>query len=688
MWTEGYLILLGGSVGAVVLLCRWGEEDAGQGPEKAWLALLFGCRVRGYTGGMWQLWAWVKRYPLVGATLGAGAVGGVLVATGASGVAHVVVAVYALAVAARQAWGMVRSLLRGEVGLDVLAVTAVVATVVVGDVWAALIVVLMLTGGEALEDYATARAHREVSALLERAPQQAHRVGADGQVVDVPVDQVAVGDLLVVKPGEAVPVDGVLEGGSASFDESSLTGESLPVEHPAGAQVMSGSVSLEQVARVRAAVPAAESQYQKIVELVQAAADSKAPIVRLADRYAVPFTAVALVIGGVAWAVSGDPVRFAEVLVVATPCPLLIAAPVAFLAGMSRAAKNGVIVKSGGVLETLARVRTAAFDKTGTLTYGRPVVESVEPAAGTDERQLVALAAAAEQYSPHVLARSVVDAATARGVTVPEATQVQETTAAGVSAVVDGETVVVGKGAHVAEVTGQEVPDAPTEPGRMQVHVGVGRRYAGRLVLTDEVRQNAASTLTALHRLGVRRTVMLTGDAEPTARHVGAEVGVDEVRAALLPAGKVEVVAEERDRPVMMVGDGVNDAPVLAAADVGVAMGARGATAASESADVVVMLDDLSRVAAAVAISRRTVSVALQSIWLGIGISIGLMVVAAAGLIPAVVGAALQEVVDLVAILMALRAVRAGPGEADLLSDPGAGAVHRTGLVQPDRLPA
>lgn len=650
--------------------------------------MLFGCRVRGYTGGMRQLWAWVRRYPLVGATLGVGAVGGVLVAAGASGVAHVVVAVYALAVAARQAWGMVRSLLRGEIGLDVLAVTAVVATVVVGDVWAALIVVLMLTGGEALEDYATARAHREVSALLERAPQQAHRVEADGRVVDVPVDQVEVGDLLVVKPGEAVPVDGVLEGGSASFDESSLTGESLPVEHPTGAQVMSGSVSLEQVARVRAAVPAAESQYQKIVELVQAAADSKAPIVRLADRYAVPFTAVALVIGGIAWAVSGDPVRFAEVLVVATPCPLLIAAPVAFLAGMSRAAKNGVIVKSGGVLETLARVRTAAFDKTGTLTYGRPVVESVEPAPGTDGRRLVALAAAAEQYSPHVLARSVVDAATARGVAVPEATQVQETTAAGVSAVVDGETVVVGKGAHVAEVTGQEVPDAPTEPGRMQVHVGVGRRYAGRLVLTDEVRQNAASTLTALHRLGVRRTVMLTGDAEPTARHVGAEVGVDEVRAALLPAGKVEAVAGEQDRPVMMVGDGVNDAPVLAAADVGVAMGARGATAASESADVVVMLDDLSRVAAAVAISRRTISVALQSIWLGIGISVGLMVVAAAGMIPAVVGAALQEVVDLVAILMALRAMRAGRGEADLRPDPGAGAAHRAELVQPDRLPA
>jgi heavy metal translocating P-type ATPase len=622
-----------------------------------------------YTQGMRTVLGWLRRYPLVAATLVVGLAGLALAAAGHQDLAHWLVGGYALAAAARQASSMVRDLLRGNLGLDVLAVTAIVATVVVGDVWAAIIVVLMLTGGEALEDYATARAHREVSALLARAPQRAHRVDADGAVTDLAVDQVQVGDLVLVKPGEAVPVDGTLERSAATFDESSLTGESLPVEREIGEEVLSGSVSVEQVVHVRATTPAAQSQYQKIIELVQAAADSKAPIVRLADRYAVPFTAVALVIGGFAWWRAGDPVRFAEVLVVATPCPLLIAAPVAFIAGMSRAAKNGVIIKSGGVLEQLARVRTAAFDKTGTLTYGRPVVEQVRAAHGTAEDALVTAAAAAEQYSPHVLAQSVVDAAHARGLTVPAATQVQETTAAGVCAQVDGRPVAVGKAAHVAGCIDGPVPEAPVSAGRLAVHVGLDGRYAGHLVLADEVRHNAADTVRTLRGLGVRHVVMLTGDAEGTARHVAAQVGVDEVRAGLLPADKVAAVLALSERPVLMVGDGVNDAPVLAAAEVGVAMGAKGATAASESADVVVMLDDLSRVGAAVAISRRTVMVALQSIWLGIAISVALMLVAAFGVIPAVIGAALQEVVDLVAIGSALRAVRPGRSELALSTD-------------------
>ncbi|BDO42915.1 heavy metal translocating P-type ATPase [Cellulomonas sp. NTE-D12] len=605
---------------------------------------------------------WLRRYPMVAATLVVALAGLVLTLT-APAATRWVVGGYALVVAGMHAYQMVRDMLRGNFGLDVLAVTAVVSTVAVGDVWAALIVVLMLTGGSALEDYASARAHREVSALLARAPHFAHVVGADGELTDVAVTDVRVGDLLLVKPGEAVPVDGVLEGETASFDESSLTGESLPVEHLAGEAVLSGSVSDQQVAMVRATVEAKDSQYQKIIELVQAAADSKAPIVRLADRYAVPFTAVALVLGGVAWWLSGSPVRFAEVLVVATPCPLLIAAPVAFIAGMSRAAKNGVVIKSGGILEQMARIRTVALDKTGTLTYGHPRVESVEPVLGTASDDLVRFAAAAEQFSPHVLAQSVVDAAQSRGLDVPDASDVTETTAAGVTATVDGRRVVVGKASHVEQVTGTTVLAAELPPGRLAVHVGLDGRHAGRLVVADEIRHNAAPTLQTLHHLGVRHVVMLTGDAEPTALHVAAAIGVDDVRAGLLPADKVSAVVGLQDRPVMMVGDGVNDAPVLAAADVGVAMGAKGATAASESADVVIMLDDLGRVASAVAIAQRTVRVALESIWMGIVLSVGLMVVAAFGVIPAVVGASLQELVDLVAILGALRAVRPGRSE-------------------------
>ncbi|OZB88599.1 MAG: cadmium-translocating P-type ATPase [Microbacterium sp. 14-71-5] len=599
---------------------------------------------------------------MVAATLVVALAGFVLTLT-APAATRWVVGGYALVVAGVHAYRMVRDMLRGSFGLDVLAVTAVVSTVAVGDVWAALIVVLMLTGGSALEDYASARAHREVSALLARAPHFAHVVGEDGELTDVAVTDVRVGDLLLVKPGEAVPVDGVLEGEPASFDESSLTGESLPVEHLAGEVVLSGSVSDQQVAMVRATVEAKDSQYQKIIELVQAAADSKAPIVRLADRYAVPFTAVALVLGGVAWWLSGSPVRFAEVLVVATPCPLLIAGPVAFIAGMSRAAKNGVVIKSGGILEQMARIRTVALDKTGTLTYGHPRVEAVEPVLGTASDDLVRFAAAAEQFSPHVLAQSVVDAAQSRGLDVPDASDVTETTAAGVTATVDGRRVVVGKASHVEQVTGTTVLAAELPPGRLAVHVGVDGRHAGRLVVADEIRHNAAPTLQTLHHLGVRHVVMLTGDAEPTARHVAAAIGVDDVRAGLLPADKVSAVVGLQDRPVMMVGDGVNDAPVLAAADVGVAMGAKGATAASESADVVIMLDDLGRVASAVAIAQRTVRVALESIWMGIVLSVGLMVVAAFGVIPAVVGASLQELVDLVAILGALRAVRPGRSE-------------------------
>ncbi|MGR0221028.1 heavy metal translocating P-type ATPase [Agromyces sp. ZXT2-6] len=597
----------------------------------------------------------VRRYPVVALTLAIGLLGAVLALAGAGWLVAWIFSAYALAVAAWQAVGMVRDILRGHWGLDVLAVTAIVATVLVGEYVASIIVVLMLTGGEALEDYAGRRAKRELDALLARAPQHAHRV-VDDHFVDVPIDDVVVGDVLLVRPSEIVPVDGTLRSDETAVDESSITGESLPVEKRAGDEMLSGSVNGHVAVQMVATARAEDSQYQQIVALVAGAAASKAPVVRLADRYAVPFTAFSLLLAGVAWWLSGDPVRFAEVLVLATPCPLLIAAPVAFMGGMSRAARNGVIVKGGGVLEQLARARTAVFDKTGTLTHGAPELVAIRPEAGFDADGLLALVASAEQYSSHVLAASMIEAATARGLALTEADSAREAATNGVVARIRDREVVVGKYAFVLE----HAPAARRTdigPGELAVYVAVGGRYAGALLARDRLRDNARETLARLDALGVRHTMMLTGDAQATADHIAAELGIERVRAECLPADKVREVAAIAERPVIMVGDGVNDAPVLAAADVGIAMGARGATAASESADAVILVDDVSRTAKAVEVGRDTVRIALQSIWLGIVVSVALMVVAAFGFIPATAGALLQEFVDLAAILFALRAI-------------------------------
>lgn len=635
--------------------------------------------VAGHTEGMLWLGRAARRYPLVAITVLVGAAATVAAALGAGDAARWLCIAWAAVVVVIQGVGMVRDVLRGHWGLDILAITAIVATLLVDEYVAAIIIVLMLTGGEALEDYAAGRAKRELTALLERAPQRAHRELPDGELEDIGADDVRAGDVLLLRPAEIVPVDAELLSEHAVVDESSLTGESLPVELTAGDRLLSGSVNAQLAVRIRATATAAESQYQRIVRLVEEAAESRAPVVRLADRYAVPFTAVSLLIAGIAWAVSGDPVRFAEVLVVATPCPLLIAAPVAFMGGMSRAARHGIIVKGAGVLEQLATARTAVFDKTGTLTGGAPTVERVLPAAGVDDDELLALAASAEQYSSHVLASSVMLAARERGLELREARSASEEATFGVVAEIDGRRVVVGKLAFVREHAA-DAREASLESGELAIYVAVGDRFAGAIIARDPVRPEAAATIAALDAVGIRETVMLTGDAWPTARHVADELGITEVRAECLPADKVEAVHAIERRPVLMVGDGVNDAPVLAAADVGVAMGARGATAASESADVVITLDDLSRTALAVRIGRDTKRIALQSIWLGIAISVALMLVAAFGIIPATAGALTQEVVDLVTILWALRAV----------SRPGDPAVPRrasTASAPADRAP-
>jgi heavy metal translocating P-type ATPase len=655
------------------------------------------------------------RYPLVAGTIAALLAVLVLLLSGQPLIAQISASVYALAVAAYLAVGMVRRLIGGQWGIDILAVTAIVSTVLVGEYIASMIIVLMMAGGTALEDYAAGRAKKELTSLLERVPQTAHRERGgstsaagthtggtnsggtntdgssaagtltNGQQEDVAATDVEVGDILLVRPGEVVPLDGILLSESGSFDESSLTGESLPVERVAGEGLMSGSLNGEAAVRMQVTARMEDSQYSRIVALVKEAADSKAPMVRLADRYAVPFTALAYVIGAIGWIVSGSPVRFAEVLVVATPCPLLIAAPVAFLGGMSRAARGGIIVKYAGVLEQLSRIKTVAFDKTGTLTYGRPALVAVRTAGSFTEDEVLGLAASAEQYSSHVLAASVMDAAQSRGLAFKTATEATEFATHGVRARFDGRDVVVGKPNFVAE-SAPGVVATELASGELAIYVGVAGEFAGSLVMSDPIRREARRTLAELKELGVTRTVMLTGDALATAEHIAAEAGLTDVRAECLPPDKVEAVRSLPLRPVMMVGDGVNDAPVLAVADVGIAMGARGSTAAGESADVVIILDDLSKAASAVRIGQRTVKVALQSIWIGIGLSVALMIAAAAGYIPAIAGALTQELVDLATILNALRALSPGRKAAGAKL-PGQKAAGATGPLPVARLP-
>ncbi len=605
----------------------------------------------------------MRRYPIVVATVLVALLVLALLLTGNALAAQWLASAFALGIAALTSVGMVRDIMRGNWGIDILAVTAIVATVSVGEYLAGLVIVLMLSGGEALEDYAEGRARRELTSLLDRSPQTAHRyTRSTAEATDVAVGDVNIGDTLLVRPSEVVPVDGVLTSSDAQLDTSALTGESLPVQATSGDRLLSGSVNGGQALTMQATARVEDSQYQRIVSLVEEASQSRAPLVRLADRYAVPFTIASLLVAGLAWYLSGDPVRFAEVLVVATPCPLLIAAPVAFMGGMSRAAHSGIIVKNGGTLEKLSRARTVVFDKTGTLTYGEPTLEAIHPENGWSEDDLLAAAASAEQYSTHVLADSVKAAAQGRGLELSEATTAHEYATHGVAADLPVGKVVLGKRTFVAEHA-----DAVTSPslhsGQLAVHVALDGTYMGSLVLSDGHRDNAADTVARFGHMGVTEAMMVTGDMRSAAEHIAAAVGLTSVRAEALPEDKVAVLRTV-ERPVIMIGDGVNDAPALAAADVGIAMGARGSTAASETADVVIVADDLSKTADAMAISQRTMRVALQSIWLGIALSIGLMLVAALGYLPAIAGAATQEFVDLAAILNALRALTAGPGTA------------------------
>lgn len=540
---------------------------------------------------------------------------------------------------------MVKVLRRGDFGVDLLAITAVVATLAVGEYWAALIVLLMLSGGETLEAFAARKANSDLQQLLVNTPTTAHQV-VNGDTKQVAADALVPGDTIVVRPGELVPVDAQVAAGSSTVDEASLTGEARPIDKTVGDTVMSGSVNGDGALTLTVTHTAADSQYQSIVKLVAQAADHPAHFVRMADRYALPFTIVAYVIAAAAWWWTKDPSRIAQVLVVASPCPLILAAPVAMVSGMSRASRAGIIVKSGTVLEKMAGARTFAFDKTGTLTKGVLEVDSVLPADGLTEAELVGIAAAAEQQSAHILARSLV--AYAPG-PLPVATDVKEVVGQGVAAQVAGHAVKVGQARFI--------PGSPTL-SQTAIYVGIDDQYAGAITFSDTLRDEAAATIARLHEQGVADTMMISGDQVANAENIAKRVGIDHVFAECLPAAKVAVLEDlpEAKRPVVMVGDGVNDAPSLAAADVGIAMGAHGATAASESADVVILRDDLMKVATARTIGHDTLKVAKEAVIIGIAICTVLMLFAAVGFIPTIIGALLQEVIDTVTILYALRA--------------------------------
>lgn len=547
--------------------------------------------------------------------------------------------------------GMIQTLRSGKYGVDILAITAIVATLLVGDYWASLVVLIMLTGGDSLEDYASHQASRELRSLLDNSPQVAHRVTGE-TIDDLAVEDVQVGELILVKPGELVPVDGRVVAGESFVDESSLTGESKPIEKKANDELMSGSINGDAALRFKVTKAAKDSQYQTLVKLVKESEAQPAHFVRLADRYAVPFTLIAYVIGGVAWFVSKDPVRFAEVLVVASPCPLILAAPVALVAGMSRSSRNGIVVKTGTTIEKLARAKSVAFDKTGTLTEGKLSVDTIHPTSKDYSKEaLIAYAASGEQESSHILARSLVAYAKDQKMTLYPVSELEEVTGQGIQAIVEGKKIRVGKAAFAGSAVS-------LSKEKTAVFVSIEGESIGYITFTDVVRKESAETIKALTELGIKKTIMLTGDHQVIADQIAREVGITEVHAECLPEEKINVIKtlSEADRPGIMVGDGVNDAPALAVADIGIAMGAHGSTAASESADAVILKDDLSRVSEAVRLSQDTMRIARQSVLIGIVICVVLMLIASTGVIPALLGAALQEVIDTVSILSALRA--------------------------------
>ena len=556
---------------------------------------------------------------------------------------------------------IVAGLRRGDVGLDIVAALSMTAALVFGESLAAAIVALMYSGGRFLEAYAERRARREMTALLSRVPRSALR-HRDGRLEEVALEFIQPGDRLLIRQGDVVPVDGTVASGVAVLDQSALTGEAMPVKLTAGELALSGSTNVGEAFDLTASRLAAESTYAGVVRLVEAAQRARAPMSRLADKFAILFLAVTVVLAAAAWWLTGDPIRAVAVLVVATPCPLILAVPVAIVSGLSRAAKLGILIKGGRAIEMLARVRTLVVDKTGTLTIGHARIVETRVIDGITADEVLRLAASLDQASKHIIAQTIVAAAQAQGLKLAIPTDVVETAGEGIMGRVDGRAVIVGGLHFVAGKVGaaRSLPlggDRP--PGALAAAVAADGKLIGVLVLADELRAGTEQLLRSLRDLGIERIVLATGDRREVARFIGAGLGLDQVRAELTPDQKILVVLSERKNgPVMMIGDGVNDAPALAAADIGLAMGAKGAAASAEAADVVLLVDDLSRVLPAIQIARRSRRIALESVVAGIGLSVVAMVAAALGYLPPVHGALLQEVIDVAVIFNALRALR------------------------------
>jgi heavy metal translocating P-type ATPase len=605
---------------------------------------------------------------LASIAVGSLAVGGLLYAVGEGAAGQMVWRVTVALLAAELAVEVGRTVVvEHSLGVDTIALVAMVGALALDQELAGVVIGLMFSGGASLEAIASRRARRELSALVQRAPKVAH-LRVDDRLEEVPIERVHAGDVAVVRTGEVVPVDGTVLSAEAVVDTSALTGEPLPETVGRGMPVLSGSANAGPPFDVRADRPAADSAYAALVRLVEQAQTQRAPFVRMADRYAGFFLPGTLLVAGFAWALSGDPVRGLAVVVVATPCPLILAAPIALASGLSRAARAGVIVKGAGAIETLGEARTVMFDKTGTLTVGTPEVRDILARNGWAQGELLRLAASVDRLSAHVLGEALVTAAQDAGLELLMPADVTEDPGQGIQGSVDGAVVFVGSrafmrrnGVPVEELTSTALT-ATRGSGEAHVVVAVDGHVAGVIVMGDELRPDAARLVERLRAEGVRHVAMLTGDRRSVAERIGRELGVDRVYAEQSPEDKLEVVrhvaAEPELRPVIMVGDGVNDAPALAIADLGIAMGAAGATVSSETADAVITVDRIDRVADAVHTGRRALSIARQSVIAGMGLSFAAMGVAAAGYLPPVGGALLQEAIDLAVILNALRALR------------------------------